>query len=177
MKKIAQVSGILLFSLFIAVFFESCCTDKYRIIGNGELVAYDSEYAQIETISTAFRLENRYDTEIAASSKSLGLINSAYATTCEYHYVNAITESSITLSADKDFIYKTDTIFANTDILSIEDLDFVYHQDWGPSVEIRFNDDFISNAIFEKSNYTFKLTSKSDNDLEFESEVSLMMDL
>ncbi len=173
MKKLV-LSFILL--LVLALTFESCCTDTFRITGEGEMYAYDMAYESLDSIEGEFILSVQYQTTVVGYFNDFSLIPSAYATTCEKNFENMLVESSLKLSTDKAFVFDNSTIEADTDFSFLDEIDVDIITDFG-GVELTFTQDFIDKVNFQDTEMTFKIEIQTDDGLDLENEKTLLIDL
>ena len=180
MRLFLKVIFIYILLLTVSISLQSCCTSSHRIIGNGEVVAYDFEYNNInesDTISKEFNLEWALEFEMISDTRSFGIIQTAYATQkCDENYINNIIDSTISIVFDKDFTYDSVLVIAGTNILDVNDIDIelnVFYSHIGFS----FGTKFINSAIFDNSLYEFKLKAKSNDNLEFANAIELVMNI
>lgn len=177
--KNLQKAFLFYFSLLIfSVIIQGCCTNTYTIIGNGTLRAYsiDEIYTPIDTITGEFILRNEYETRFSGL-EDFSLISSAMATTCAEEFTNTLDTFSIKISCDQDFIFAGNTIAANSDFSNLEELKINFQQFYTNSLELHFQESFINKATFENQQYTFTVSSKTDDGLDLENQVTILMNL
>lgn len=175
--KNLQKAFLFYFSLIIfSVIIQSCCTNTYTIIGNGTLRAFsiDAIYTPVDTITGEFILRNEYETRVTGL-EDFSLISSSMATTCAEEFTNALETQSVKITCDQDFNFDGNTISANSDFSSLEELKIDFQQFRSNALELHFQEFFINKAIFENQEYTFTVTSKTDDGLELENQVTIMM--
>lgn len=173
MKKSVS-SFLILFSL--ALVFESCCTDTFRITGNGSLFAYDSVYTNLDTIKGEFILTSQFETSVVANFNDFSLIPSAHATTCERNFENTLIESTLKLSTDKAFVFDNESIEADTDFSFLKEVTFNNGYDLG-YIELTITQDFIDKVDFQHDEMTFKVEIQTDDGLDLANEITLSIDL
>jgi len=170
MKNIQRVLFLFCLSLVSAVIIQSCCQPHdYKILGSGTL-----ETSGSETITGAFKIHSNFDMELIGSVQTFGLINSAYATTCPYDVENEIEITDIELSVDKDFLFRGNTIPANTNIIKATDLE-VDFDDLDYTVYFNFDDDYLENVDFEEDDHTFKLKAETSDGILLEPTITLKL--
>ncbi|MFK7772182.1 MAG: hypothetical protein AB8F94_08580 [Saprospiraceae bacterium] len=177
--KNLQKAFLFYFSLLIiSVIIQGCCTNTYTIIGNGTLRAYsmEEEFTPIDTISGAFILRNEYETRFSGL-EDFSLISSAMATSCAEDFTNKIETESVTITCNQDFIFDGITISAGADFSNLEELKMNFQQFGLNFLELHFQESFMSKAIFENQEYTFTVTSKTDNSLDLENQVTILINL
>lgn len=176
MKKYLRIMIILTVTFICSIFLESCCHESFQIIGSGELKAYEiGQRTEIDTISGEFLLVAKYQSKISSNFKQFRMFNSAYALSCEENFENSLVDSTLKLSADKEFIYNNETIPANSNFSSIAELD-IHLSEYGYT-QIFFQDKFLNNVEFQNTDYTFKIYIRTSDNLELENEITLEIDL
>lgn len=178
MKKL-QKAFLFYFSLvFFSIIFQACCTNTYTIIGNGELKAYSINeiYVPVDTIQGEFILRAEYETRFS-SLDHFSIISSSMATTCAEEFTNKIETQSVQITCDQDFIFDGNTVLSNSDFSSLEELNIDFQQFGSNILELHFQQSFMDKAIFENQEYSFIVSSKTDDGLELESQVTVMMNL
>lgn len=178
MKKL-QKAFLLYFSLIIfSVFIQGCCTNTYTIIGNGTLSAYsiDEPYTPIDTIIGEFILRNEYETRFS-SLEEFSIISSTMATSCAQEYTNKLETQSVKISCDQDFTFDGNTISADTDFSNLEELKIDSQQFENNLLELHFHQSFIDKVTFENQEYIFTVSIATDNGLDFENQVTILMNL
>jgi len=186
MKRAKKIFTIFILLSAYSFILESCCSETYSIIGSGTIEVFDEDpintfpLTPIETISGSFYLAINFETEIASNLQEFSLMNSAYAVSCDYEIDNPVDRQNMKLTCDKSFELDGNTIEANTDFAQLPELNFSFLGYQGSPVGhiiIEFPSAFIDQAVFQKEEYTFKMEGTTTDDLELESEVSVMMDL
>ena len=178
MKKL-QKAFLLYFSLIvISVIIQGCCTNTYTIIGEGTLRAYsvDERYIPVDTISGEFILRNEYETRFSGL-ENFSIISSTMATTCAEEFTNKLETQSVKITCDQDFVFDGNTISADSDFSSFEELKIDFQQFGNNTLEVHFQQSFIDKVNFENQEYTFTISSKTDNGLDFENQVTILMNL
>jgi len=178
MKNLGK--AICFYSLLMctAIIIQSCCSDTYRIIGNGEMKVYEiGTIAALDTVRTPFSLSAEFDVELISAIVPNGFINSAYATSCEQNFVNKLDRSTIEITCDKSFEYDGETYPANENFKDIGALQIETFEFYGASLSITFNQAFINDAIFATGDHTFTVQISTDNDLTLINEVTTYIDL
>ena len=172
MKKIHKAIAFYFSVLFITVVLQSCCNDSFRIIGAGTITAYDLEtLSSTNEITGTFSISQIHEVELV-HVENFSLVNSAMALSCDYAFDNPLIADEIKISFDKDFTYKGTVIEANSDFSQLEDIQLL---GWEGTIEIIFPAEFIDNIEFDNDTYTFKITSKTVDEQEFESSIGLIM--
>ncbi len=177
--KNLQKAFLFYFSLIIfSVIIQGCCTKTYTIIGNGTLRAYsiDERYTPVDTITGEFILRNEYETSVAGL-EDFSLISSAMSTTCAEEFTNTLDTFSVKITCDQDFIFNGNTISANSDFSNLEELKINFQQFYTNYLELHFQKSFMDKATFENQEYTFTVTSQTDDDLDLENQVTVLMNL
>jgi len=177
--KNLQKAFLFYFSLIIfSVIIQGCCTNTYTIIGDGILRAYsiDERYTPVDTIAGEFILRNEYETSVTGL-ENFSLISSAMATSCAEEFTNTLDTFSVKITCDQDFMFDGNTITANTNFSDLEDLEIDFQQFYTNSLELRFQASFMNKATFENQEYTFTVTSKTDDGLDLENQVTILMNL
>lgn len=177
--KNLQKAFLFYFSLLtFSVIIQGCCTNTYTIIGSGTLSAYsiDEPYTPIDTISGAFILRNEYETRFSGL-EDFSIISSSMATSCAEEFTNQLETQSVKISCDQDFIFDGNTISANSDFSSLEELKIDIQQFETNLLELHFQQSFMDKVTFENQEYTFTISSKTDNGLDLENQVTILMTL
>lgn len=176
MKKFQKTIGLYISILFLSVVLHSCCDSSgVRIVGGGTIAAYELvNFSEITEVTGAFRISENFETKVAFIEQ-LNLMNSAMAYSCEdFFFENFLIADELTISCDKDFIYEGTTIQANSDFSNLKGVDA---QIFDGYIEVYFHDNVIENFEFEELDYTFKITNKTTDEIEIESEITLAMKL
>ncbi len=177
--KNLQKAFLFYFSLItISVIIQGCCTNTYTIIGNGTLRAYsiDERYTPVDTISGEFILRNEFEMRYS-ELENFSIISSTMATTCAEEFTNQLETQSIKIICDQDFIFDGTTIIANSDFSNLEELKIDLSQFGSSFLELHFQASFMNKATFENQEYTFTVTSKTDDGLDLENQVTILMNL
>ena len=177
MKKVSKAVFFYAALLLFSVAIQSCCTQNYKIIGNGDFTARTLDYAIIDTITSEFMLSAIFESEDIGMLDDFSIIQTSFATSCEYSYANFIDLSTLEISCNKDFVIDGVTIISGTNFIVDEDLGVTYSEYSGTELDIIFTQAFLDRVVFEKENYTFKINTSTDDGLEIENEVSLEMNL
>lgn len=177
--KNSQKAFLFYFTLIIfSVIIQGCCTNTFTIIGNGTLRAYliDEIFTPVDTITGEFILRNEYETRLSGL-EDFSLISSAMATTCAQEFTNTLETQSVKITCDQDFIFDGNTIAANTDFSNFEELKIDFQQFGNNFLELHFQESFMNKVTFENQEYTFTVTSKTDDGLDLENQVTILMHL
>ena len=134
-------------------------------------------FTLLDTVRTPFSLRASFETEIADAGLSLGLIQQAYATSCEYQYLNKLDISTLEITCDKAFQYDGNSIAAGENFSDISTLDIQSFEFYNAELEILFPQAFLDNAVFESADHTFTLSVKTSNDLSLNNDASAYIDL
>lgn len=174
MKKIQKALALYCSILFFAVVLQSCCNDSWKIIGRGTIIAYDIEtFTTTNEITGPFFILQTFDVELV-HVENFNIVNSAMATSCDYSFDNPILTNEITISCNKDFTYQGTVVQANSDFSQLEGID-LFNGDG--TIEVTFPVEFMDNVEFDNETYTFKITSKTSDEQDFESSIGLTMNL
>lgn len=172
-KSILFYFSIIVFSIII----HSCCPETtVEITGVGELSVSHTPGQRSDTLTRAFSLFLRLDTDIVQNTLSEGLIPTAYGSTCIYNHVNMIIPESIELSLDKDFVYDDQVIPAETNFFD-SDIISTDIADSSSSIEIFIDQEYLDNAIISKGDYTFKVSVETTDDLYLTNTVSTYLNI
>lgn len=171
---------ILLFIITsISIVIQSCCEEKFKIIGNGVIEAYTefpNPYNVIDTISGDFLISWQLELQMADLNKNFSLVQSCYATSCAEIYENEIVESSFLITCDRAFFYNNKEILAGTDLSSLDKLTVDFQKYWG-IITIDFTDDFLSISNFDKEVHKFEVSVMTSDDMMFSNSLSIYIDI
>ena len=176
MKKIQKAIWLYCSVFLFSIIIHSCCDSSgIRIIGGGTIVAVDLiNFTEITEVTGPFRFETNLETE-TAYIENLSLINSAMAFSCDdFFFTNSLIAEEFKISCDKDFNFKGTTIQANSDFSQLSELDYQLHDG---AIEVNFTNLFMENVEFKEEDYTFKITNKTTDEIDLESEITLSMKL
>ncbi|MDB4414855.1 MAG: hypothetical protein P8M17_00840 [Saprospiraceae bacterium] len=174
-----QKAFLFYFSLFtISIIIHGCCTNTYTIIGNGALRAYsiDEIYIPIDTIKGEFILRNEYETAFSGLG-DFSIISSAMATSCAEEFTNTIDTISVQITCDQDFIFNGNTISAHSNFSHLGELKINFQQFYTNFLELHFKKSFLDKVTFENQEYTFTITSKTNDGLGLENKVTIFMNI
>jgi hypothetical protein len=187
--KFLKLKALILFyiSIYSLSVLQGCwCVDEERYTGVGQLEAYlpkDKDVNQIvisdpsvyiDSVNGEFYLEQGFEYRIEqASLNEMSLISSTYATTCGSEQVNDLDLSSFSLTIDKQFIYKNDTIKPGVNLLNISEIQQSSSNPFGLVYFMFFTSDFLTNSVFQKDNYTFTFSGKTTNNISIVSQKEL----
>jgi hypothetical protein len=129
----------------------------------------------VEIINFEFSLQYTSKIETAFLHTDFNLISKSYARSCADIFENELIEEGIELSCDKEFVYNSDTIKANTNLLVIPELKPKVDKGFG-SVDINFLNSFLNKAKFPKDFYVFKLIVKTTDNLTLEATEKVYFD-
>lgn len=175
MNKYSRYLVLVVASFVTSVLLYSCCTQEWLITGSGTL-RIDGGLNPTEPLSVPFDLVNQFEAELVNEDFSkLSLINSAWATSCEYGLKNDVDMSSLSLSLDQDFMLDENLVSSGTNLLDLEEfsasLDLVI-----AGIFIQIDPSFFDNAILTKGEHTFVVKVDVDDDLNLESSLTLDFD-
>ncbi len=159
------------------MFIQSCCHESYKIIGKGEIGAYTDYYNpknKTDTIKGEFYIIWQLEQKTSSLHNNFGLIQSTYATSCSETFENEVSESGFSISCNKDFKYNGILITAGTNFSDFEELKLHIEKKWG-AVEIRFTNEFINLSEFEETDYTFKVNTKTNDNMNLENTLTVFM--
>ncbi|MEZ4888618.1 MAG: hypothetical protein R3E32_28090 [Chitinophagales bacterium] len=180
MKTLIRTFICYLSLFFCCIFLHNCCTYTYQITGGGEIEVYNSRSSSVrkaDTIKQDFILilTLTYEQIRLGMQNNFGIISNSFANSCGETYENKIVESSLILKCDKDFIYEGVSISANSNLTSLPNLETRTFR-WG-GVTFYFMPEFIEKAQFQKGEHTFTIEVDTDDQLHFQNEVSVYVDL
>jgi hypothetical protein len=179
MRLIKKILFCYLIVFFLTLIIQSCCHDRFRIIGNGEIGAYTDYYNpgnKIDTVKGAFLINWNLELKTTSLINNISLFQSCYATGCAQTFENEIVDSSFTISCNKDFKYNGLLIAAETDFSDLDKIVIYIEKKWG-GVEIQFSKDFLDLTDFDKCDYEFKVNIKTTDNIYFENKLKVNMDL
>lgn len=179
MKKIKSIFQFYLILMVSAIVFQSCCSENFRIIGNGELRIFDATAlsgVEADTIRGSFFMEVEFEREMVFNWKELSLMSTAYATSCEPNFENALVETTMTLSCSKSFVYDGQTIAANTDFSNIDELVVSVFADFG-SISVLFDESFLGNVEFQNGEHVFTIAIETTDGLALESANAVVIEI
>ncbi len=134
----------------------------------------EERYVPIDTISGAFILRNEYETRFSGL-EDFSMISSTMATSCSEEFTNQLETQSIKITCDQDFIFDGNMVSANTDFSNLEELKIDPQQFGSNTLALHFQQSFMAKVTFENKEYTFTVTSKADDDLDLENQVTVLM--
>lgn len=185
MKKVLLILG---FHCLIGFVFIGCCDyPEYEIFDSagfgvdGDVV--ESTTSEVDTIRGAFTLTNYYSTRTIANAipASFG-INTAFALSCEDQVAeNPLQAEEMELYFDQEIKLNGDIIPANTNLMA--DTQFrsyariFYYTETYSYVAIGFIDPFIADVAIPNGNLNIRLISRTSDDLEFDDEITVFVDL
>ncbi|MFB6320442.1 hypothetical protein, partial [Saccharicrinis sp. FJH54] len=174
MTKSQRIILIISLTTITSIFVSSCFRHYFRIIGSGELKAYNSENTEIDTVYSIFRLDNVCEILYTENVNLGGMIQNSYATSIAEVPENNLIDSTFQITCSKDFLYNDSLIGANTDFSKIESLEvYVYNR----FIEVWFNDEFMKNSNFKNDWFNFEITIKTCDDLLINNELKLYMNV
>jgi len=176
MKKIKHAIlfyiSLILFSLII----KSCCEDSSKIVGNGQMFIAQLDNGSHDTIRSEFEIKLFLERRISGNFNNIGIITSAYATSCSEIALNSLNRETLKLFCKNDFNYngkiiKAGTNFANEEKLIIEFDDFL------GLIVIQVGQDFLNDATFGKGIHEFKVEIETSDKKIFENGVSTYLEI
>jgi len=184
-NKVYTASKLYICYIIISIISYSCCDDTYRIVGKGTFLAFDfddrhpmNETNSIDTITGTFLLLAQYEVILtSADTFKTDFTTSAYATSCDEDYSNFLLKETLNLHTNKDFTFDGSIIPANSNLLDIPEIYDAMQFGRYSDVQIEFNADFLDKANFEKDEYIFNIYLETNDGLQLENQVVLMMDL
>ncbi len=177
MKKVIRAIFFCTSLISISVIIQSCCTDKYKIIGNGTIQILDtSTFTNVDTIRAPFSINMLFESEIAGLFQT-GLIQSAYATSCEYVFENPADLNTFEIKSNKGFTYDGQMIEADSDFSNLSNLRVEVFDYFGGELQVHFNQAFLDLTIFDQDDFTFSIKIKTEDDLELSNDVSVFIEL
>jgi len=169
-KRISHLAIIYAFLFGSAIFLQSCCDETIRIVGNGEMIIYNSNINDPsntdEHITGIFAVYSAPETVISNVAE-LVLMSSAFATSCDYDYANRLMQESIVLTCDRAFELGGMTIAAGTDLIGLEGVESLPSNNsiGNQDALVSFNDTFIDQVVFEETEYTFTINMSTNDGL------------
>lgn len=179
MNKIKNLLVFYFLFLSISVVTYSCCTNpQYEVYDIDRIVALNRDFVEIDTVSGSFTFEASFKFQEVSSLTNLGLVNSAYATSCPTEYTNQISSTGFEFFCDQDFIYKNDTVHSGTGLSSIPELEiFIATDPYSQQMAVGVTDSFLTNAQFTKGAHLFNFVMETTDDKILKGDLSLVMDL
>lgn len=178
MRKLKSLVFIYILLLTLSVIVYSCCSEKLQIIAIDRVFVQDDEFRELDSIHGEFTFQLHFRDQTVASLSDLSLINGAYATSCDYTYVNELLLSSLEIYCDQDIVHYNDTVFSGTDLITMNTLNSGYKSSsFGNFVTVGVSRFFLKNAKFEKGPHLFNFKIKTSDSKQLEGNVSLYMDL
>lgn len=178
MKNLQKAVSFYFFLAIIAIGIQSCCTETFRIVGNGQADVLDlSTFASVDTVRAPFLLNINFEVEVVDAMINQGLISSAYATSCGEVYENKLDVSTLKVSAKQTFDHDQVTIGIDEDFSNLPNLNTQIFDFGQASLQIEFPQAFLDQAIFQSKDYTFLVEVQTDNGLTLSNEVSVFIDL
>lgn len=169
--------------LFYSTIQSGCCTDRYEIIGNGEIIAFDpllsvqildvNDTIRNDTFTILWALGANYSSVDPSSTLSDGLL---YATSCAEEFVNRTVAESLTISCRKPFRYAGSNIEPDTDFSTIETITIEVDGLIGESVRIVFLSDFLNQSDLKTGTYTFDLSIETTDGQMFDQSIELVFE-
>lgn len=156
--------GFILFMNLSSVLIYSCCEDNYRVLFDQTEVSFFSYAGETtsqvtDTITTAFSYGLSAELElITLNELGGGLLNSAYATSCDYSVSNSLVRATAIISVDKPIMIGGQEFAAGENLMDLserfsEDIFTAYvgEHDLG----IYFLDPIMANIEFPADDYEF----------------------
>jgi len=170
LNNITRVLSIFSFTLILSVILFSCCTERILITEGGNLYMA-SQLTAPDVVNEPFSLINEFEIEyVNQEHKNFGLINSAWASSCDLNYENEIDRTSLELTLDKDFVLDNETFVAGTNLLT---LDQFTRDISGAFVNMYIDPQFFTDAIFDTGDHTFTFSADIEGGLSVESSLTL----
>ncbi len=180
MKRLSQLVCFYLCFFSLAILFHSCCTEELYISDHGTLNVIDlDDMVNDQIYNGAFVLEILPQVDIAGINNEFGLLNTANALSCDRPILNTILEESIQITSDKEFMFDGAVISADTDFIRSDGItiNIPEGQTEYYAFHIEFDDQFADLANFDLDAYTFTISYSSDDDLDFELETLMRIEL
>jgi len=91
-------------------------------------------------------------------------------------FLNQLNEESLVISLDNDFIHNNNTITSNSNLIEIAEvrnnINIFYDR-----ISVNFLNEFLDKSQFENQEYTFTLSIETKDGLQFEKQISKIIDL
>lgn len=129
---------------------------------------------EITEVSGPFTITNSFEQELVSNDIIPILMNSAYATTCEVIYENAIVANTLSLSADQAITIEGVNFAAGTNIL---ESNLIVGEYFEGRFETYFFDSTLESVNFINTNHKFTFKAMDVNGLEYTNTVSVMINL
>lgn len=181
MKKL--ISIILLFSIFLLPQFS--CNKLHYLISDinfsGATLSkkgdepYWNIYKQTNVFTKDLVFVISHQVELVTAVIDLNFISSCYAFKKGSILDNGLLKNTFSISFDKQFIYKGETIEAGTNLFKVESIkenirifeSYMAFNNGGADAVIEFSDDFIKNTEFNRDKYIVKFECETSNNLKF----------
>lgn len=172
MKKLVFSIKFYFSILLVSFLLHSCCTGKNEaaIVGmqNMRFISTQNGDTSIrETLrGEEFTMFISLDLEFASLLIENPLMTSAYGVSCPIDFLNAINTNSVELLCNQDIEYDGSVISAGTNFKDNENISVdVFEED----MEFRFQNLFMSKAVFTNGMHTFTVRATTDDGVTFES--------
>ncbi len=182
MKMLLKAGGIYLFLAILAVGIYGCCIRELKISGAQTIRMFhlDNDLQNFrDTVKGPFGILVQYDVErIASLPIDAGLMQMAYALSCDYSNQNDFDEATLRISCDRAFLLDGVRIDPHSDFIRHEALlASTYFQQYLADCSIYFRQEFLDRAVFDRDVYTFRVYVETTDGLQLEKSISLFMDL
>jgi len=175
MIKSTRFLIICFISLAASVVIQSCCTEQWQLTGGGDLQIEGNQGAD-DQINEAFILTNLYEADLVYEGfNEFSPIQTAWATTCEYSYKDDIDMSSVKLSLNRAFTLNNETILAGSNLLDLPQFTSTL-ESYVSMMYIDIEEQFFTDATFEKGEHQFFLEAVTEDGLELKSDLTLDFD-
>ncbi len=182
MKTLQKVGVVYLFTTIMALGIYGCCVRELKITGTQTIRMSHLDNALQnfrDTVKGPFAILVEYDVERTASSiLDAGLMQTAYAWSCDYSNQNDFDEATLRISCDRAFLLDGVRIEPHSDFIRHEALlANTYFQQFMAHCSIYFRQAFLDRAVFERDVYTFRVYVETTDGLQLEKSISLFLDL
>lgn len=180
MKRVLQIAALYLAVGVVSVVVYSCCTKVHQIIGLQFVEVYhtDTIYPRLtDTVYGEIIIEVFADVANAGYMDMQGFMNSAYATSCEYEYINEFKPGTLRWTCNEPFTLNGNIIAAGQNIPIPEEVRIYDGYNFAPGFSFKVTQDFLDTAVFQRDWHTFTLHIETTDGRDFETSVKLFMHL
>jgi hypothetical protein len=173
MKNLRRTFAFYLGMLFFSILFYQCCDEEsFEITGLEDLAVTDIATLSNDTISNQFSLTSLYEGDVVYETQHVDFISAAWATSCEYNYLNPIVDESLSVSFSQDLVYQGEIISSGTNVLN-ENLPGLAGNVLLDGVEIIFTQTLIDSVSIPTGDCTIQLTAMTTDSLELDLEATV----
>ncbi len=183
MKRLKQVVLFYVMIFSTAIFIQSCCLGDHQITDSGAIVINEGlllgpEFP-VDTISGPFSVVLEPGLTLSDNFQDLGIVNSAYAITCDNPIENRIDLNTVELTLDKAITLDGAQIPGGTTLIGRQGVTIMDgdYSGMGFRLTVQFDQSFLDNVVFDSNRYDFTLKMSTDDQVDLEGTVSAFVPL